>query len=310
MVAAAAVLAILVAVAGIALYTPDKSRPLLEGRYAAPPSAFITAAGARLHVRDTGPRDGPVLLMLHGFASSLQTWDGWAALLDADYRVIRIDLPGFALTGPDPVNELSDDRAVTVLLALMDQLGVARATLIGNSMGGRIAWRFAAVQPGRTERLVLIAPDGFALGQMQYGRVGTVPFTLRLLSVTLPQWLLRRNLLPTYGDPARLTDATVTRTRDMLLVPGIRADILRRLQRFTRDDPAPYLARIEAPTLVLWGERDRILPPTLARRYAEAIDGAEAAILPGLGHVPQEEAPAASLPPLTAFLARNAASTP
>ncbi len=115
---------------GVWLYTPDKPRAALEALYAGPPSQFVEAAGMRLHVRDTGPRDAPALLLLHGFGGSLHTWDALAARLDGEYRVIRLDLPGFGLTGPDPGRDYSDARSHAVLMALMDRLGVLAAVRI------------------------------------------------------------------------------------------------------------------------------------------------------------------------------------
>ena len=83
----------------------------LEAKYARPPSLFLEIAGYRLHVRDTGPRTAPAVIFLHGFGSSLQTWDDWARDLEADHRVIRYDLPGFGLTGPDPSGDYTDGAA-------------------------------------------------------------------------------------------------------------------------------------------------------------------------------------------------------
>ncbi len=96
------------------LYTPDKSRAALEAIYARPPSTFVQLAGLRLHLRDTGPRDAPAVILLHGFGASLHTWEAWARNLDTKYRVIRFDLPGFGLTGADPSGDYSDARSLTV----------------------------------------------------------------------------------------------------------------------------------------------------------------------------------------------------
>ena len=100
-VVAGLLLAVLI-VGGLWLYTPDKPQAALEAEYAPPPSRFVQAAGVRLHVRDTGPRNAPAVLLLHGFGASLHTWEAWAEPLSANHRVIRLDLPGFGLTGPDP----------------------------------------------------------------------------------------------------------------------------------------------------------------------------------------------------------------
>ena len=117
------------------LYAPDKPRAELEASY---PGDYRTVEGVRLRLRDTGPRDAPAVILLHGFCASLDTWEPWAKALSADYRVIRFDLPGFGLTGSDPTGDYSDAREMKILADLMDQLGIARATLVGNSMGGRI----------------------------------------------------------------------------------------------------------------------------------------------------------------------------
>jgi pimeloyl-ACP methyl ester carboxylesterase len=282
------------------LYTPDASRAVLEAKY---PADDRTVAGIRLRLKDTGPREAPALILLHGFGSSLQTWDAWAGLLSRTHRVIRFDLPGFGLTGPDPTGDYSDRRAITVILALMDDLGIRRATLIGNSLGGRIAWSFAAAHPDRTDRLVLISPDGFASPGFAYDTTPAVPLVMRLLPYMLPRPMLRASLLPAYGDPSRLTEAVVTRYRDMMLAPGDRAAIIARLSQVRLSDPVPILRRITAPTLLLWGEKDGMIPIGNAADYLRAIPDARLVRLPGLGHVPFEEAPDAALAPVLSFLA-------
>lgn len=120
-------LAVVVAGALAWLYTPDKQGAALRAAYALPPSVFLDLVGVTLHVRDTGPSVAPAVILLHGFGASLQTWEDWAWDLEKDHRVIRYDMPGFGLTGADPSGDYTDARSIAVLLALMDQLGVARA---------------------------------------------------------------------------------------------------------------------------------------------------------------------------------------
>ena len=275
---------------GIWLYAPDKPRAELEARYAGPPSQFIEAAGIRLHVRDTGPRDGPALLLLHGFGASLHTWDAWAARLDSTYRVIRLDLPGFGLTGPDPAGDYTDARSHTVLLALMDHLGLQHAAMAGHSMGGRIAWTLAALHPARVDHLILLAPDGFASPGFAYGTAPKVPLLLRVLPYVLPTFLLRPSLAAAYADPAMVTDALLTQYRDMLLAPGVRQAILDRTAQQILVDPVPLLARIQAPVLLLWGRQDAMIPVRNADDYVRTLPGAQVVRFPGVGHVLHEEA--------------------
>ena len=234
----AAALVLVLIVAGAWLWTPDLTRQEAERRQGGAPSAFVEVLGLRLHLRDTGPRDAPPILLLHGFGSSLHTWDDWARLLETDRRVLRIDLPGFGLTGPDPSGDYSDQRFVLLVEELLDRLGIARIDILGSSMGGRLAWRFAADRPARVRRLVLMAPDGFASAGFRYGVPTPVPLAMRALPYTLPGFLLRGGLAPAYADAAALT---VTSPVDGM--------ILRVLQESERLVPAGFpLMEIGDPT--------------------------------------------------------------
>jgi len=297
-----AALVVLLVVACVALYTPDRKASWLAARYVAADDQFITMLGVRLRVRISGPADAPVVILLHGFGGSLETWEPWAVVLSKQYRVVRFDLPGFGLTGPDPSGDYTDARTVRVLAALMDALGVQKADLIGNSLGGKIAWNFAVEYPGRVEKLVLISPDGFASPGFEYGVKPKLPAVMRLLPYTLPRFMLRMNLAVAYADPKRLSDATLTRYQDMMLAPGDRQAMLERMVQVMLVPPGPELAKITAPTLILWGEQDGMIPFSNSADYVRDIPGARLVALPGLGHVPFEEDPAGSLPPVLAFL--------
>ncbi len=301
LIAVVVLLVLLIGAAGF-LYTPDKSRAALEAKYHVTPADYLDVAGMRLRLRDTGPRDRPAVILLHGFGASLETWNAWANLLSDHFRVIRYDLPGFGLTGPDPTGEYTDARSVQVLLALMDRLGLARASIIGNSMGGKLAWTFAAEHPDRVDKLVLVSPDGFASPGFEYGRKPRLSFVVRLLPYVLPAAMLRASLVPAYADKAMLTDALVTRYRDMMLAPGVRPDIIARMEQYVPENPEALLRRITAPTLLIWGEKDGMIPFANAQDYLRAIPRSRLVSFPDLGHIPQEEAPARSLAPVRAFL--------
>ena len=297
----APLLIVLLLGAGLA-WTPDLDRATLEARHAGPPSSFVAAAGLRLHVRDSGPREAQAVLLLHGFGASLHTWDAWARTLETRYRVIRFDLPAAGLTGPDPGGDHSDERALQVIVSLMDTLAVPRAHLVGHSMGGRLAWRLAAEQPARVDRLVLVAPDGFASPGFEYGRAPEVPVLARLLPWTLPRPVLRAGMASAWADPAALSDATVDRYHDLMRAPGVRQALIARMAQIVPQPPGPWLRRIEAPVLLLWGERDAMIPPANAADYQRELPRSRLVLLPGVGHLPQEEAPEASVAAVDAFL--------
>lgn len=284
------------------LWTPDKSRSTLEAKYLDRPGDMLEVSGLRLHVRDTGPKDRPAIIMLHGFGSSLHTWEPWARALEVDYRVIRFDLPGSGLSDPDPTGDYTDLRTMQLLAALMDRLGVARASLIGNSIGGRIAWTFAALNPERVTKLVLISPDGFESPGIAYGQKPEVPAMVKLMRYFLPQGLLRKNLEAAYGNAESLREDTVDRYYDLMLAPGVRDAMIARMEQTVRTDPEPLLRNIAAPVLLVWGEKDALIPFSNAADYARFIPESSLASFPDLGHVPQEEAPEISLVPVRAFL--------
>ena len=284
------------------LWTPDLPRAELEDRYLAEPADLRTVGPWRLHVRDSGLREAPAVLLLHGFGASLQTWDVWAQGLSTTHRVIRIDLPGSGLSPPDPDRDYTDARSLQMLVRLLDDLGVLRASVVGHSMGGRIAWTFAARHPERTDKLVLVAPDGFASFGFEYGKAMDVPASLGLMRHVLPQPLLRMNLQAAYAQPETLTDALTTRYHELLRAPGARQAMLDRLQQTVLQEPLPLLRQIRAPTLLVWGEADAMIPFANARDYLQAMPGSRLLSWPGVGHLPQEEAAQASLQGVADFL--------
>jgi pimeloyl-ACP methyl ester carboxylesterase len=298
---AGAVLLLLIGL-GFWLWTPDKSRASLEAKYLEAPGDLLDVDGVRLHVRDSGPKGAPAVILIHGFGSSLQTWETWAQGLAAGHRVIRFDLPGSGLSSPDPSGDYTDARTMHLLLALMDQLGVAHASIIGHSIGGRIAWTFAAHHPDRVDKLVLISPDGFASPGFEYGKKPEVPATVKLMRYMLPKPLLRMSLEPAYADPKALTDALATRYYDLMLAPGVRDALIARMEQTTLVDPLPWLRRIRAPTLLLWGERDAMIPFANSAEYMKAIPDVRLAPLPGVGHLPQEEGGEGALAVVEGFL--------
>lgn len=298
-------LAVLAVVGALWLWTPDKRRAELERDYLTDPADMMEVAGADLHVRDEGPRDAPAVIMLHGFGASLYTWEPWAQALSRTHRVVSLDLPGSGLSPPDPEDDYTDTRVLALLTALMDQKGIERASLIGNSIGGRIAWRMAAAHPDRVDRLVLIAPDGFASPGFEYDTAPDVPMMMEAMRYALPRSMLRSNLAQSYGDPSRLSDATVDRYYDLMLAPGSRAALLERMRQTVLTDPVPVLETISAPVLLVWGEKDALIPVANAQDYLDHLPDARLVTFPGLGHVPHEEAPEETLPPVADFLARS-----
>jgi pimeloyl-ACP methyl ester carboxylesterase len=302
--------AVFFAVLGIALtWAPDIPVDELKARWAQPPSTFIEVAGMQVHLRDEGPRTDPVpIVLLHGTSASLHTWEGWAQALKDQRRVIRMDLPGFALTGPNRQDDYSIDTYVLFVRAFLDKLGLERVVLGGNSLGGQIAWATAAKMPERVQRLILVDASGYPLDSIKDQRV---PIGFRLMGIpglrllaqhTLPRGVIESSVRNVYGDPSKVTPELIDLYADMTRREGNRHALARRFEQGYTGD-VTLLAKIKAPTLILWGSKDRLLPPEWGQRFAHDIPNAKLVMLDGLGHVPQEEDPARSVAEVRRFLA-------
>ena len=286
----------------ILLWRPDLKKSYLEDKYGQDSSQFLNIEGARIHLRDTGNPNGPAIIFIHGFGASLHTWEDWSRSLEKEFRVIRFDLPGFGLTGPDTKMDYSDDRSNQILIKLMDTLHVKKATVIGNSIGGRIAWYFASRYPERVEKLVLISPDGFESPGLNYNTKPEIPAYWDLINFIFPKFLFKQNLEIAYTNKGVLSDQLFERYYELALYPGNRQAMLDRMRQTVLQDPTLFLKDIRCPILLLWGENDAMIPIKNAQDYLALVPQAKLQTLTKLGHLPQEEAPRESLPYLISFL--------
>ncbi|WP_323761947.1 alpha/beta fold hydrolase [Maricaulis sp.] len=262
---------------------------------------LVDVAGVRTRVRIEGPVDAPALIMVHGFSHSLESWDAWAEALSADYRVVRMDLPGHGLTGPDPQARYSVPQTVDFLDGLMDALQIERATLIGNSLGGLVAWRQAATHPTKVDRLVLLSPGGFSINGVTENPV-PVPMGVQFYLTQAPQPIITAATGALYGDPAAMAPETPERVLQLMRGDGVGQAMIERLRVFTLPEPTAELGQVEAPTLILWGAADVIIPAAHGAQFVEAMPDARLITYPGLGHVVHEEAPELTLADLRDFL--------
>jgi pimeloyl-ACP methyl ester carboxylesterase len=285
---------------------PDRPVSALVSTWAPPPSTFLDVKGLAVHVRDEGPRDDPTpIVLLHGTGASLHTWDGWTSTLAKERRVIRFDLPAFGLTGPSKDGVYSIERYVETVIAVVDALGVQRFVVAGNSLGGYVAWATTVQHPQRVERLVLIDAAGHPLQSQSVPLAFTIartPVLNRLMRDVLPRGLVERSLQDVYGDPAKVTPALVDRYFDLATREGNRAALVARFEQTRPGTMTARLREITAPTLILWGGRDRLIPPDHGTRFADAIRGSRLVVFDALGHVPQEEDPAATVAEVQRFM--------
>lgn len=284
-------------------YTPDLPRDYLVRHYGQSPSKFIDVGGTTVHMRDEGNPDGMPLVLIHGSLGSLHMWDGWVARLKDRYRLISVDLPGHGLTGAWERGDYSIDAYADFVEVLADTLQLDRFAIAGHSMGGAVAWTFAATRPERVSHLILVDASG-------YPREGDAPLRSRLTRLPLlgdlgiyfkPEWLVRQGLEEVYADPANVTPERVHRFAELQRFPGNRQATLQRARNQEPLDPTP-LKRLDVPTLIIWGAQDHWVPIADAFRFQGDIKGAKLAIFEKSGHDPMEEEPTETAAAVAAFL--------
>jgi pimeloyl-ACP methyl ester carboxylesterase len=289
-----------------AYWVPDRPLATLTARWAPPPSNFVPLLGMQVHLRDQGPRDDPSpIVLIHGTSASLHTWEGWVKALGDKHRIVTFDLPAFGLTGPAPDGDYSMAAYVRFVGAVLDQLGIRHCVLGGNSLGGNVAWEAALAMPDRVDKLILVDSGGypFTSTSVPIGfRLARIPVLNRLLEVVTPRRLVEASVRDVYGDPSKVTPELVDRYLEMTLRAGNRRALGQRFAQTEFGADAGEIATLKLPTLILWGGRDRLIPPGDAERFHHDIAGSKLVVFPELGHVPHEEDPAATAAAVSDFL--------
>jgi pimeloyl-ACP methyl ester carboxylesterase len=264
---------------------PDIPRAAMEARYATPPSKFLTLKdGTRVHYRERGPHDAPVVVLLHGFSGSLFAFEPWSNALSNRFHVISMDLPGSGLTGAVASGDYSQAAMTAFVKDVADTLGLKRFALAGNSMGGGVAARFAEVHPERVTALILIDAPGPGLGLASHEHMRYYFSHIPLLS----------DIALILKPPGRLNRMTGTRGA-MLAHFRLRED------GFVWQ----HVRAIHAPTLVMWGANDHTIPVAVAHAWVGAIPQAKLALVKGAGHTSMSDKPRESVALARSFLQAN-----
>ena len=274
---------------------PDSRFALLEG-----------ADGIRVHYKDQG--QGPALLLVHSSVGDLKDWDPWVAVLSKHYRVVRLDLPAFGLTGPVPSGNYSIDRYLTLVDALMDHLGIERFAIVGTSYGGLVAFRYAATRIERVTALVLASSAGVEYG----GRGGTTERVRSPVRSFKPELKtpegMEAMLKSLVNDPARVTPDLVRRKTDYFNVVGRDREAFVATALYERGNPQRVLAHVRAPALVLWGDSSRGLSAETAQAFVDAMKHSKRTqkiVYAGGGHLLHIERPEQTVKDVEAFLRRE-----
>ena len=308
-------LAVLVAIIAIflALRTSDTDRDAMIAKYGGPNAAFAAGpAGQRVHYRDQGKRDGPPIILLHGSNSSLHTWEPLVERLSKDYRIVTLDLPGHGLTGGTPDKDYSASGMAAAIDVVAAKLGLEHFILGGNSMGGWVAWRYALAHPGRVDALLLIDASGMPLRKGEKAPESNVGFRIlkypagRWLATQItPRALVEQSLRGSVAKKGIVDDAMIDRYWELLRFPGNREATVLRARLDREPAMAARIGEIKAPTLILFGDKDRLINPSAAQSFHERIAGSEVVLLKNIGHLPMEEDPDATAAAIADFLKRR-----
>lgn len=306
---AALALLLIVAAGGIylALRGPTTPYAELQARWATPQSHYADLGdGIRVHYREDGPKDAPVLILVHGYGDSHFTWEGWTPILSRHYRVIALDLPGHGLTEAPASYILRAPDLADLVARFAKEIGVEHFAIAGNSLGGGVAWQVAARHPEVLDALILDAAAGWP--QPPAGppslafRILAHPLGREFLKHIDNKPLIRQGVRGEVGDPSVISDAFIDRWAALQLAPGHR-DILLDIDMGSVALATPEsVGAIKTPTLVLQGEIDPVINKSSGEKFAQYIPGAKLILYPGVGHLPQVEIPQKSAQDADDFL--------
>ncbi len=294
----------------------DIPREELEEKYATGSSQFLDLSdGTRIHFRDEGNAKNPTVILLHGFNGSLLNFDRLVPLLVEDYRLVSIDLPGFGLTGAIPSADYSTESFIDTVTTLTTHLGIEKFSIAGNSMGGGVAWRYALNNPRKVESLILIASSGVMTEEDSRKfaeRKDNSPIVWRLMNSNIlkrflnyytPKFFATQGLKVSVYDQKLANIEHAMQFHDLVLLEGSRNAILSMSMGSRSKMHGPEsLSRIEAPTLVIHGDKDNIIPIERSQVYEEYIDNVEIKIYSQIGHLPMYEDPNKTANDIKSFL--------
>ncbi len=287
-------LLILIVILFAAFYQRDKTVEELKPLYTNHFSAFMPIMGMQVHYRDEGNKgDSTPLLLIHGMSSSLNTFDSVALILKKQRRVISIDMPAFGLTGPNPENKYSFAYYSLFLDSFLNRLQIPVCDIAGNSLGGGIAWQFTVTHPESVRKLILINASGYpvknAKGSLGF-KIASTPVINNLMLYVTPKALVRKSLEGIYYNKNIVTPAQVSRFQDMAISQGNRSAFLSIIKNGFEQE-ADKINSINKPTLIIWGDKDGLIPVENAYLFNKNIKGSKLVVLKNIGHVPMEEAP-------------------
>lgn len=273
----------------------------LKAKYTNEESEFIEIQGMQIHYRDEG--EGTPLVLLHGTSASLHTWEAWTQVLKKNYRVLRLDLPAYGLTGPHPQRKYDLNMYLSVLHEFFQKKGIREFYLGGNSFGGLLAWEYALAYPQEVQKMILVDASAYPSKRKSpwVFRLAKIPMLNQIVRYVTPKFFFRNNLEQVYGNDAKITDELLNRYYELGLRDGNRQAFIDRIQHISKNHHE-QIKNIQTPTLILWGEKDTWIPLENGQKLDADLPNSKLIVYPGLGHVPMEEDPETTVKDVADFL--------
>ncbi|WP_158527242.1 alpha/beta fold hydrolase [Pelagibaculum spongiae] len=274
-------------------------------------SRFIEIDGLQVHYRDQG--EGPVLLLLHGILDSLHTWDKWIEEFGEGYRIVRLDYPGFGLTGGWQDGEYSKERWLAFFDQFLNKIGIDQPIhVVGNSLGGGFAWQLAVARPERVKTIVMIDPAGYAVDGTPWPvTLASTPLIGSVMRYSTPPFIFRQGVKQVFGNPDNINPADVERFVDLSTLQGNRSayvDVFRYLTKMLEEREAmlKQIPNIQVPVQLQWGEKDPWFPADIeTAMWKKDLPYIDLVIFEGVGHMPQLEVPKKSAQAAMGFIEKN-----
>ena len=278
----------------------------LKKKYTDSYSSFVRVGGMDIHYRDQGKQiDSIPIVLIHGTGSSLHTYDNWVSELAINHRVVRMDLPGYGLTGPFPNRDYSYNNYVAFLKNFLESIGVKKCILAGSSLGGNIAWRFTIENPDIVDKLILIDAAGYPMKSKSVPlafTIAQIPIIGNIFTFITPKFVAKASVENVYNDKTKVDEELVDRYFELTLREGNREAFVDRFKVKSDTMSHKKIKLINQRTLILWGEEDELIPSEMAYLFHDNLPNDTLVILKNVGHVPMEESPSESLMPVIEFL--------
>ena len=275
----------------------------LKEKYALEHSQYKDVLGMPMHYTIEG-KGTKTLVLLHGTGGSIHDWDLWIEELKDSFQLVRLDLPGFGLTGANPENVYSLDFYMDFLEKAFDAIGVDSFALAGNSFGGHLAWNYALLHEKQVEKLILVDASGYPRQSKKLPiafRMGANPFLSKWLEKITPRFIIKKTAFAVYADDSQVSNERIDRYYELLLREGNRKAVMQRLQQ-VKQDRHHLIKGLKMPVLVMSGDEDLLVPVENAERFHEDIANSVLKIYKNVGHVPMEEIPEKSANDVMVFL--------